>query len=225
MEASIIRRDARLLRRKGFSFLDIQNRLGIKIPKSTLSYWLKDIVLPPAAQLKIKEAQRRGLIKARRGAISEKNRKRASRLAGIENTYRDLPPLLARNDVAMIALALLYLCEGGKHRTASLVFGNTDPKVIQLFLVLLRRCFSLDEKKFRCTVQGRADQDFPTLKKYWSSITEIPVERFYKPQIDKRTIGKPTRKFGYKGVCRIDYFSSDVFTTITKVTEMLTRGR
>lgn len=52
-------------------------------------------------------------------------------------------------DVKKIALAMLYLGEGGKKQRGSLMFGNSDPVIINLFLRYLRDCYNIDEKKFR----------------------------------------------------------------------------
>jgi len=101
------------------------------------------------------------------------------------------------------------------------MFGNSDPPIITLFLSLLRRCYNIDENKFRCTLQCRADQNIPKLEKFWSQVTKIPMPQFYKARIDPRTIGKPSRKPDYKGVCRIDYFSGDIFMELKQIMEVI----
>jgi hypothetical protein len=77
-------------------------------------------------------------------------------------------------------------------------------------LKLLKVCYDFDIKKVRCTVQCRADQDIHALEKFWRDIIRIPKKLFYKTRVDKRTIGKATRKSNYKGVLRIDYFDSNI---------------
>jgi len=77
-----------------------------------------------------------------------------------------------------------------------------------VFVDLMRKCYKIDESKFRCTVQCRADQNIKELEFFWSKTTDIPLKQFYKARVDKRTIGQISRKKDYKGVCRIDYFSS-----------------
>ena len=104
--------------------------------------------------------------------------------------------------------------EVAKTKRGSLMFGNSDPRVIALFLRLLRQCYNINEDKFRCTLQCRADQNIETLERFWSKITNVPLKQFYKARVDSRTIGKKSRKMDYKGVCRIDYFSADLFNEI-----------
>ena len=101
------------------------------------------------------------------------------------------------------------------------MLGNSEPLVIRLFLNLLRYCYNIDESKFRCTLQCRADQNIPKLEKFWSQITNIPLAQFYKARIDPRTIGKPSNNPNYKGVCRIDYFSGDIFMELKQIMSLI----
>ena len=112
---------------------------------------------------------------------------------------------------------MLYLGEGAKSSRGSVCFGNSDPFIISLFLNLVRKCYKVDEKKFRCTVLCRADQSVGNLEKFWLKITKIPKSQFYKTRIDARTIGKPTKKLDYKGVCVINYFSADIFLDLMQI--------
>ena len=56
----------------------------------------------------------------------------------------------------------------------------------------------------------RWDQDGKSLNRYWSKLTKILPGQFYESYADKRTINKPTKKEGYKGVCAVMYFSTDL---------------
>jgi hypothetical protein len=132
--------------------------------------------------------------------------------------------LIQQRDIAKIALAMLYLGEGSKCTKGSLMFGNSNPGIIRLFLNLLRSCYNIDEKKFRCTLQCRADQNIKKLEKFWSQTTGVPPNQFYQARIDKRTIGKPSKKPDYKGVCRIDYFSADIFNELLQIVKIIQTG-
>lgn len=69
-----------------------------------------------------------------------------------------------------------------------------------------------------------ADQDIKKLERFWSKVTSIPLSQFYKTRIDPRTIGKPSKKPDYKRVCRIDYFSTEIFIELTKIVEIIYKG-
>ncbi|MEK7147181.1 MAG: hypothetical protein AAB772_02910, partial [Patescibacteria group bacterium] len=147
--------------------------------------------------------------------------KREEYLQLVKNRIKHLNVIIKNPDVAKIALTMLYIGEGTKSHKGSLIFGNSDPKTINLFLRLLRFCYHIDENKFRCTLQCRADQNIKALEKFWSQTTGVPLRQFYKARIDPRTIGIPSKKPDYKGVCRIDYFSADIFNEIMKITEII----
>jgi hypothetical protein len=123
-----------------------------------------------------------------------------------------------------VVLTALYLGEGSKTRKGSLAFGNSDPYIISLFLNLLRKCYKIDEKKFRCTIQCRADQNIKNLEEFWTSVTKIPLVQFYKARIDPRTIGKPSKKLDYKGVCRIDCFSGEIYLELMQIPKIIYKG-
>lgn len=212
------------LRQKGKTYKEIQKISGINIPKSTISYWCKNVVLPPTYKKRLKEIICINNKRAREKALEVKKWQRNKRLEEIFNQNIHLQNTIKEKDVAKIALAMLYLGEGSKTRKGSIMFGNSNSLVISLFLQLLRRCYKIDEKKFRCTVQCRADQNPPDLEKYWSHITKIPLKQFYKTRIDPRTIGKPSKKADYRGVCRIDYFSANILIELIQIINILTLG-
>lgn len=213
------------LRKQGKTYLEIQKILKIRIPKSTLSDWCCDVPLPLEYQKKIQDYNKLNLNKARKIALAVTRVKREKYLQSIIDRNQYLATIFKNKDVAKIALVMLFLGEGGKNpKRASLLFGNSDPFIINLFLYLLRGCYEIDESKFRCTLQCRADQDIKKLEKFWSQITKIPLSQFYKARIDQRTINKPTKKLNYKGVCRLDYFSADIFLELLRIPEIIHKG-
>lgn len=202
--------------------MEINSTLGTKIPKSTLSNWCCGIPLPNSYQRKVRDYNLANLKVAREIALDGQRKKRNEYLNLIRNRNNHLSQLIKSRDVAKIALAVLYLGEGQKNiKKGSLMFGNSDPLIVKLFLDLLRHCFNIDDRKFRCTLQCRADQDIKKLEKFWSKITKIPLSQFYKVQVDPRTKGKPSKKIDYKGVCRIDYFSAEVLIELLQIPEII----
>ncbi|MFA6416479.1 MAG: hypothetical protein WCW56_03280 [Candidatus Paceibacterota bacterium] len=204
------------LRTQGKSYGEIRKVLNVDIPQSTLSCWCKNILLSRAQQSRIKVLVAQGSKKARATALVVNRARREAYLRAVKNRVLYLSKKLEDRDVAKIALAMLYLGEGSK-RGGAIMFGNSDQAVIKLFLKLLRYCYNIDESKFRCTVQCRSDQNVEELEIFWSKFTNISRDLFYRPQIDKRTIGSVTKKVDYRGVCRIDYFSADIFIELMQV--------
>lgn len=217
MDRQKIKEKAIKLRKQGRTYSEIQKGLRIVIPKSTLSGWCSKVELPKEYQEKIRKIILNNAQKGRKIALIVNRRKREEYLKSVEDRNKHLEKSLRNKDIAKIALAMLYLGEGGKNQRGSLLFGNSDPFVISLFLYSLRYCYSIDESKFRCTLMCRADQNTKRLEKFWSEVTNIPLSQFYRAQQDARTIGKPTKKKDYKGVCKIDYFSSDIYTELMMI--------
>lgn len=206
------------LRKRGYSYNALQEKF--KISKATLSSWLSQIELSDAIKQEMSVRALKNLLRARERAVQVNDEKRRAKLEKIRDKNLSFRNKIHRKDYAKIALSMLYLGEGGK-QGGSISFGNSNPEIIKTFLGLLRTSYNLDEKKFRATVQCRADQNIPELEKFWSSLTHIPHEQFYHAQVDQRTQGKPSRKTNYKGVCRIDYFSAAVFNELAIIAEIV----
>lgn len=224
MDRINLREKVRKLRGQGKTYTEIKKILKTNIPKGTLSYWCKGIILPSFYHKKIELLNKKNRAVGRKIAIMVNRIKREKYISEVRNRIKHLPVKLKEKDTAKIALAMLFWGEGSKANKGSLMLGNSDPMVIRLFLSLLRYCYDIDEAKFRCTLQCRADQDIKKLEKFWSQVAKIPFPQFYKAKIDPRTIGRPTKKINYKGVCRIDYFSGDIFMELMQIIDVVSEG-
>ncbi|OGY98890.1 MAG: hypothetical protein A3B13_00380 [Candidatus Liptonbacteria bacterium RIFCSPLOWO2_01_FULL_45_15] len=220
-----LQKEAMRLRKMGKTYGDIQKILNQRIPKSTLSFWSKNAQLSPRHIELIRKRAEERMNNARLISAETNRKKREKRLESIKKGIKHLALLMKNPDVGKIALTMLYFGEGSKTRKGSLTFGNSDSRIISLFLRLLRECYEIDENKFRCTLQCRADQDINKLERFWSDITKIPSALFYKARIDPRTIGKPSKKLDYKGVCRIDYFSADIYNELKIIAQDISETR
>lgn len=186
--------------------------------------WCKNVYLKPEYQERINRAVIENIHKGRAIALAVNKIRRENYLKKVQERVKYLKDVFENKDVLKISLAILYLGEGAKTRKGFLTFGNSDPRIISLFMYLLRTCYKIDESKFRCTLQCRADQDIKKLEKFWSGVTKISLKQFYMARIDKRTIGQISKKLDYKGVCRIDYFSADLFNEIMKIIDLVLMG-
>ncbi len=210
-----------ILRKQGKSYEEISNSFPQGVPKSTISYWCRGIVLSLKAIETLKAKSLPKLQFAREQASQKQASRRKDYFLSLEAKNAPLSDQFKDVLTAKIALAMLYLAEGSKRENGTLVFGNSSPFIIRMFLHLLRTCYTVDESKLHCTVQCRSDQQEKVLQQFWSETTGIPLERFYKTQVDPRTKGKRTMKLDYKGVCRIDYFSAATFHDLITVPKVL----
>lgn len=201
------------LRAIGKTYREINTSIGINIPKSTLTSWLKTVPLPPDYHIKVKTLISSNIAAARSKALQKNKELRYKFFESLREKNIHVAERISDINTAKIALAMLCLGEASKYNPitrSNFYFGNSNPMIIVLFLKLLQECYSFNLEKTRCTVQCRADQNPEQLQQYWSSLTGIPIRLFYKPLIDPRTIGKPTLKKEYKGVLRVDYFDNTI---------------
>lgn len=202
------------LRRQGFSLDELSARLHI--PKITVQGWVHAIPLSARAKRRIHarivEGSRRGrpfALEANRRKLETWKRgvreRAASMVQGVNLTLR----------WQRILCAMIYLCEGCRYPSSRcLGFANSDPRMIRCFLHLLRRSFAIDERRLRVQIIHRWDQSLPALVRHWSRITGIPQAQFYRSKPDPRTRGKPTQRENYRGVCYVQYPSTDLQFTL-----------
>lgn len=214
-----VKQKALEFRAQGFTYSEIPKLVNYPIPKNTLTGWFKNITLSLEAEDRIFHRIQEGSALGRAIAWQVNRKKRKERIRKI---YQKVNSEINNIDkiTAKLCLAMLYLGEGGK--TGEFFrLGNSDPMVIKLFLKLLRSAFDIEEGKLRCHVQCRADQDIKILENYWSEVSSIPLSQFRSALVDKRTIGKPTKRLDYKGVFVVEYHSNMLFLEVKFLSDIL----
>ncbi|MBI5456256.1 hypothetical protein HY969_00790 [Candidatus Kaiserbacteria bacterium] len=189
------------LRKKGMTYAEI--RAIHPIPKSTLSIWLGEKY--PAF---FDENARLEHLKSIRGLSAAKLRRdkmardavHASR--GV-TTAQKLP--IENEEFQKALLSMLYWAEGTKHKaTCALIFANTDPRLITLYLTMLRNCFDIDEKKIRVRLHLHYYHRKKETRRYWSKLLDVPETQFGKLWIKPRSKTKKFRQ-NFKGICIVKY--------------------
>lgn len=191
--------NAKELRKKGrYSFAQLQRLTGI--PGTTIRNWCADDFLGTRWDTALITYERR------RQAL------KASEIT-ILDSLREIDSSLAK-----ILTSLLYWCEGAKYPGTNKVdFTNSDPKLLQLFIILLRRAFTLDSSKFRVHVQIHTVQNFEDVRKFWSKLLDIPESQFIKPTITKMKGGKHRKE--YHGTCSVRYMDFRILLKLTGIYE------
>lgn len=200
------------LRKTGDSINTIVRKTGIA--KSTISLWVRDIILPESIRFTLEEAQLKGREK---GRVANKKRRafegteRANEAK--KNILKTLQPATPR--FWRLIASLLYWCEGEKTNFSTLRFTNSDPELVQSFLTALRSGFPLDEKKFRVLMHLHSYHEEQKQKNFWSKLTRIPKNQFNK------TFHKPHSGLqihpGYEGCISIRYHDAKVAKTIAAI--------
>lgn len=212
---------AQILRGKGRTYSEINSQLGIKVPKATFNHWFKGIELPDHYYRRIEKLNQNNLSKALIVARRVNKKILKERFTRLRNKNIHLLDSVDKG-VGKLLLSMMYLCEGSKYPSTRMVkFPSSNPGTIKLFLALFRGCFCIDENKIRGIVQCRADQDIDKLKRFWNKISNIKLNQL-QVWIDKRTIGKPTKRKTYKGVFVVEYFDVEVQLELQFLSEYLT---
>ena len=125
--------------------------------------------------------------------------------------------------------AALYTCEGTKPREVrdhqkiySIEFTNTDPKVIHLFLIFLRKIINPIEERIKAELFIYPDLNENSLTEYWSQITHIPKSRFNKAIILKGSGSK--FKHNPLGTIKIRYHHKEHFLKLQGIIDKVFGG-
>ncbi len=171
----IEKKEARRLRKEGLSISDIYKKLGVA--KGTVSVWVRDVSLSST------QLQELGARSHARGAIEKR---RSSRLYN-ENQKRQLIIDHAKSDISNISERdlfliglMLYWGEGGKKQRGSVRLSNSDPNMIRVMMKFFRTICKVPEDKFRIHLHIHMHLDYKKAEKYWSQVTNIPLNQFYK---------------------------------------------
>lgn len=164
-------------RKQGKSYNEIVKILNV--PKSTLSYWLRDIKMPLLVQEKFWNETRRKWAQN----ITKFNKKRAriarERACKIRELAAKDIARLSNKELFLIGVAL-YWAEGHKKSRWQTDFSNSDPFMIKLMMKFFRTIMNIPEDKFFATAQIHPNVTSKEAVKYWSQITRIPKNQFLK---------------------------------------------
>ena len=181
--------------------------------------------MPKWYKYKIRELNLKSFSKAQQMAWASNKIKRERFLKDLISSNNHLTEKLHDKDVLKMILATLYLGEGSKWRSHSgLVLGSSDPDIIRLYIRLLSLCYGIESKQLRCRISYRADQDIQKLQRYWSRISKIASKNFYKTIPDPRTIGKPTKRKDYMGVCVVSCGGSHIQLELQAIPKLILMG-
>ena len=201
-----IRKQAERLRKAGKTYAEIQRLFPI--PKSTLSVWFNKT--SPGTYNR--SVQLEHLKKARLLAAEAITRARLQRERAAKDTGRASAQRLDLKHRALLKalLAMLYWSEGTKYEGVhGLKFVNTDPRLMTLYITLVRRCFPLDEGRFRVRVYVHHYHQKKKVLDFWSKLLGIPPSQFGKTYLKKRGKTKRFRQ-NFMGICFLYYPSNAI---------------
>lgn len=164
-----LRQRARELRRQGWTYNEIQAELGCS--KSSVSLWVRDLPHPEPRCTPEEQRARMNAGLARLRAEQDQSRQETTRQAAEE--VGDL----SDRDLFMAGVAL-YWAEGQKskpyQRRESVIFVNSDPGVIHVFLAWLD-LLDVARERLRFRVMIHETADVAAAEQYWADCVGVDV--------------------------------------------------
>ncbi|MFE0671827.1 hypothetical protein [Streptomyces sp. NPDC058867] len=174
-----LRERARELRLQGLTYDQIQVELGCS--KSSISLWVRDLPNPerrhPTEQAKLAARKRW----EHELAVRDEQRRRTKAAAAAEvgeMSDREL----------FLAGVALYWAEGAKDkpydRRENVLFVNSDPGVVELYLAWLR-LIGVNSERLSYRVMIHITADVERAKQYWADLVGVEISAFQKTTIKK----------------------------------------
>jgi predicted transcriptional regulator len=194
------REEARELRRQGMSVKEIARTMGASV--GSVSVWVRDIVLTEAQVETLKNRQRR--IGAQQTG-AQANRAKFKRL---RSRYQEEGRAKAREQRPLHMIGcMLYWAEGAKHKNA-LVFVNSDPNMMQMFIRFLRQELNVQGSDIRIHIITHATDtvEIAQIEQYWLRLLNLPQNSLKKTVIKQ---GSTTRyNILQHGVCSLRVYDT-----------------
>ena len=165
-----ITKTVRKLRIAGLSYGEISKQTGV--PKSTLTYWLKNTVVPKKHRARLYTKQ---ILLLATGPHSQKERRKKEVDKIIESSNKEMLGHISTDSLRLMGAAL-YWAEGSKGQV--LEFTNSDPLMVAFFVRWLETFFKITPKELRARLNIYQNQNDKIMKAFWSKLTKIPVSNF-----------------------------------------------
>jgi predicted transcriptional regulator len=197
-----IRYEARRLRQHGMSVKEIA--LALKVSRSSVSLWVRDIELTEEQTQVLKDRQR--LWGAQNSGAHVNRAKAQQRRAMAQENGR----LKAQENNALhLAGCMLYWAEGAKSRN-NVNFVNSDPNMSTLFVRFLREELKVKNSEFVLYIHSHSMDaaEIQRQQRYWLDLLELPASCIRKVLYK---IGSQVRKnVLMNGVCSIRVYRTEL---------------
>lgn len=199
------------LRKQGLSYGEILRK--IPVAKSTLSLWLRSVGLSRQITHILTEKKKAAQVRGGKARHDQ-------RLARVESLFKE-----CQNDIKnltehelLLMGVMLYWAEGSKEKEvrpgSGIRFANSDPRMIRLFLVWLKRAAHVPRETIHCSLSIHVNQKekIKEHQRYWSRQTGLSLSKFEK--VYYKRIGSKTNRLntgdGYHGVLNVMVRASSI---------------
>lgn len=181
------------LRQRGESIKDIAKKL--RVAKSTVSLWCRDIELTPKQIQRLHEKMVKGSYKGRLKGARVQHERRLRQIKQLREEGFKMVDSLSKRDLLLIGAAL-YWGEGMKKEGRARI-ANSDPEMVKFIINWFRLIWSIPQNQFTLQIlinkihQSRASE----VEQYWSNLLRIPRTQFTKTTFIKTKNKKIYKNF------------------------------
>jgi hypothetical protein len=151
------------MRAAGATLQAIAEQLGVS--KSSVSLWVRDVPFTPSPRRYGPHRRPHAAHEAKLRQIAELDAEGVDRIGRLSE------------EAFLAAGVALYAGEGSKG-DGTVVFANTDPRMVAFFCAWFRRFLDPDEARLRVAVYLHHGLDLDAAEDHWSNITGIPRSQF-----------------------------------------------
>ncbi|MDP3995833.1 MAG: hypothetical protein Q8P74_01130 [bacterium] len=163
------------LRKRGWSLSEICKKQNLA--KGSVSKWVRNVELSPL-QIEIinkKGGNKKTIEKRRLTRIRNTEQKREKIISSADKEIKKL----SNRDLFLIGI-VLYWAEGRKANGGVVQFSNSDPRTIRIMIKFFTKICGVPPAKLRGYIHIHPHLDAKKAEKYWSLVSEIPLNQFYK---------------------------------------------
>lgn len=188
---------------------EIAQLLGVST--SSVSHWVRDIGLTTEQHA----------LQARNGLHERQMKARATRSAKAQalraRAQADGRQRARSADRLYVAGCMLYWAEGARSRN-QVIFTNSDPEMVRMYVLFLRRAFRVDSKRIRLTCNLFVDHEERQreIEDFWLRTAGLSRQALCRSTVNHYSRGsqrKRKNKLPY-GTCRIVVNSTEIAQTI-----------
>ncbi len=201
---------AQELRRNGESIKEIAKKL--KVSKSTVSIWCRDIQLTKRQIAKLDERKIKGSYKGRLKGARVQREKYLKKVEELNKIGAKQINKLSKRDL-LIAGVALYWGEGDK-KDNMVRLGNSDPQMVKFMINWFEEIwgFKKNQIKLHIGINQIHKKRLKKVENYWSKTTGIPKSQFGKTVLIKAKNKKVYKNFNnHYGTISVRLLKSSTF--------------
>ena len=184
------------LRESGFSYNEILRE--VKVPKSTLAYWIKDI---PLDNQQIAFLKSRGIDRQKRGRFSTSIALRARRVYREKSAYDDAEKEFEQNrgEPFFMSGISLYWAHGGK-KSGYFQFVSSDPQMLVFIIKWVEKYLFIQKTDMKLRLFVHEPNKGSNIEDFWAKNLFVRKDLFKITRIRGRGIHNDPN---YKGSCML----------------------